>query len=95
LIARTREKTVNFANVFVLKGIDRPLPAGKYSVKTDEELIEGVSFPVYRRIATRILVPAQSPSGAMEMVTIDPVTPREALVRDAGSADQTGVNART
>ena len=49
------------------------LPAGDYRVVTDEELIEGVSFPAYRRIATMIFVPAQSHPGSVEMVTIDPV----------------------
>ena len=32
-----------------LEGVDRELPAGSYRVTTDEELIEGLSFPVYRR----------------------------------------------
>jgi hypothetical protein len=33
---------------FLLKGIDRILPPRDYRVVTDEELIEGVSFPIYR-----------------------------------------------
>jgi hypothetical protein len=33
------------------------LPAGDYRVVTDEELIEGVSFPVYRRVSTMIFIP--------------------------------------
>lgn len=86
MITRTREKTVKFANTFMLKGIDHPLPAGEYRVKTDEELIENVSFPVYRRVATMIFVPAQVPRGAVEMVTIDPVVLSAALEQDAASA---------
>ena len=39
---------------------------------TDEELIEGLSFPAYHRISTVIFVPAQSGS-AVEMVTNEPV----------------------
>jgi hypothetical protein len=42
---RTRSKTVTFAFPFLLKGVDRVLPAGDYRVVTDEELIEGLSFP--------------------------------------------------
>jgi hypothetical protein len=53
-----------------LKGVERLLPAGDYRVVTDEELIEGLSFPAYHRISTVIFVPAQSKS-AVEMVTID------------------------
>jgi hypothetical protein len=33
-------------------------------VVTDEELIEELSFPVYRRVATMIFVPAQSHHGS-------------------------------
>jgi hypothetical protein len=40
---------------------------------TDEELIEGLSFPVYRRVATLIFLPADAGQQAsMEMVTVDP-----------------------
>ena len=62
---------MTFAHPFLLKGVDRILAASDYRVVTDEELIEGLSFPVYRRVATMIFVPAGSTS-AVEMVTIDP-----------------------
>ena len=51
---RTTGKTVTFAHPFLLKGVDRTLPPGDYRVVTDEELIEGLSFPVYRRMSTMI-----------------------------------------
>jgi hypothetical protein len=70
---RTSSKTVIFAHPFLLKGVDRILAAGDYQVVTDEELIEELSFPVYRRVATMIFVPAKSGSAStVEMVTIDP-----------------------
>jgi hypothetical protein len=86
MIARARNETVVFSKPFLLKGVDRMLPAGDYRVVTDEELIEGISFPVYRRVSTTIFVPA-SPHGAssVEMVTIDPLDLRGALDRDAAS----------
>jgi hypothetical protein len=68
---RTTSKTITFNRPFCLKGVDRLLPAGDYRVVTDEELIEGLSFPAYHRISTVIFVPAQSGS-AVEMVTIEP-----------------------
>jgi hypothetical protein len=68
---RTTSKTITFNRPFCLKGVDRWLPAGDYRVVTDEELIEGLSFPAYHRISTVIFVPAQSGS-AVEMVTIEP-----------------------
>jgi hypothetical protein len=67
----TTSKMVTFARPFTLRGLDRILPAGDYRVLTDEELIEELSFPVYRRVATMIFVPTSSAS-TVEMVTIDP-----------------------
>jgi hypothetical protein len=85
---RTRERTWTFSNSFMLRGVDRELPAGSYRVTTDEELIEGLSFPVYRRVATMIFVPAQGHPGAIEMVPIDPAELRAALDRDALAVDE-------
>ena len=73
MTVRTSSKTLTFAHPFLLKGVDRILAAGDYQVVTDEELIEELSFPVYRRMATMIFVPAKSGSAStVEMVTIDP-----------------------
>ena len=64
---------MTFAHPFLLKGVDRILAAGDYRIVTDEELIEELSFPVYRRVATMIFVPAESGrASTVEMVTIDP-----------------------
>jgi hypothetical protein len=73
MTVRTSSKTVNFAHPFLLKSVDRILAAGDYRVVTDEELIEELSFPVYRSVATMIFVPAESGStSTVEMVTIGP-----------------------
>jgi hypothetical protein len=80
---RSTSKTVTFLHPFCLKGVDRGLPAGDYLVVTEEELIEGLSFPAYRRVSTVIFVPAPSGS-AVEMVTIEPADLAAALERDAG-----------
>ncbi|HTE75714.1 MAG TPA: hypothetical protein VK653_03110 [Xanthobacteraceae bacterium] len=81
---RTSSKTVSFARPFLLKGVDRVLAAGQYKVTTDEELIEELSFPVYRRVATMIFVPADSQnSSSVEMVAIDPRDLQDAQDRDA------------
>ena len=73
MTVRTSSKTVTFAHPFLLKGVDRILAAGDYRIVTDEELIEELSFPVYRRVATMIFVPAESGrASTVEMVTIDP-----------------------
>jgi hypothetical protein len=86
MMLRTTTKTVTFRRPFWLKGVDRLLPPADYRVMTDEELIEGLSFPAYRRVATVIFVPA--PSGAaVEMVTIDPLDLQAVQERDAKMAD--------
>ncbi len=77
---RTTSKTITFNRPFCLKGVDRWLPPGDYRVVTDEELIEGLSFPAYHRISTVIFVPAQS--GPIEMVTIEPVELQAAQEQD-------------
>jgi len=87
MMTRTLSKTVVFSKPFQLKGVDRVLPAGDYRVVTDEELIEGVSFPVYRRVATMIFVPAQSHgASSVEMLSISPVDLQEAQDRDAAGS---------
>jgi hypothetical protein len=86
MIARSLNETVVFSKPFLLKGVDRMLPAGDYRVVTDEELIEGISSPVYRRVSTMIFVPASSHgASSVEMVTVDPLDLRGALDRDAAA----------
>src|SRR4029077_14203746 len=71
---RSRRETITFQHPFRIRGIDRLLPSGAYEVITDEEMIEGLSFPAFRRIATMIMVPAAAQnSAAMEMVSIGSV----------------------
>lgn len=81
MTARTSERTVVFKHPFRLTAVDRVLPAGHYRVLTDEELIEGLSFPVYRRVSTVIFVPGDSPSST-EMIRIDPGDLQSAQERD-------------
>ena len=84
MATRTSERTVNFTHPFLLKGVDRMLAAGDYCVVTDEELVEELSFPVYRRVATMIFIPADSQNASsVEMVRIDPRDLQEAQDRDA------------
>ena len=59
MTTRSHGKSVAFSHSFELKGVDRLLPPGEYRVVTDEELIEELSFSVYRRVATMIIVPVE------------------------------------
>ena len=83
MITRTRQRVWKFSKPFRLKGVDHLLPPGDYQVTTDEELIESLSFPVYRRVGTMILVPGQTGNSSVEMFTIDPTDLQAAHHSDA------------
>ena len=78
---RSREAAVTFRRPFVLTAVDRELPAGTYRLSIDEECIEELSFPVYRRITTMIHFGNRS---TIEMWTIDHNELEKALERDGG-----------
>ena len=59
MTVRTSCMSVTFTRPFAVIGMDEMQPAGTYTIETDEELLEGLSFPAYRRIATSIFLPAQ------------------------------------
>jgi len=85
MTTRTRRKTIVFGRPFLLKGIDRVLPPGNYEIVTDEELIEGLSFPVYHRVSTAMIVPAQShQASSVEMLIVNPRDLEAAQEQDAG-----------
>jgi hypothetical protein len=62
--------------------VARQLPPGEYEFVTDEELIEKVSFPVYRRVGSWIMTPAEGSITAIEMISIDPAEVAAAHERD-------------
>ena len=71
---RSHTDTVVFDHPFRLKGLDRLLPAGSYQVLTDEEMIEELSFPCFRRLQTMIMVPGEWPfASAIEMIETNPI----------------------
>jgi hypothetical protein len=84
---RTTKSTVTFVRPFRLGAFGEQLPAGRYPIETDEELLEGVSFPVYRRTATMMqLIADPLRPGIMEIAVIDPEQLAEALAADAAQA---------
>ena len=84
MTTRSRRETVHFRHPFHIKGIDRQLAPGAYEVITDEEMIEGLSFPSFRRVATMIMVPGAPPRRAlMEMISISAVDLSDAQRIDA------------
>ena len=70
---RTSRKSVTFRRPFSLSGLGEMQPAGTYTVETNEELLESLSFPAWRRTATVILLrPQGGTSGIGQDVEIDP-----------------------
>jgi hypothetical protein len=60
-------------------------PAGTHTVETDEELLPGLSFPAYRRIATLSYLRSRGGGPIVEQVAnIDPLELQAAQERDAG-----------
>jgi hypothetical protein len=81
---RSRREKVHFRHPFQIKGIDRLLPPGDYEVITDEEMIEGISFPCFRRVATLIMIPGGAPHhSSIEMISISSVALSDAQRIDA------------
>ena len=86
MTTRSRLETVHFKHPFRIRGVDRLLPAGAYEVVTDEEMIEGLSFPCFRRVATMIMVPGASLNiSSMEMISISSVDLSDAQRDDASA----------
>lgn len=84
MAVRTKRLTAHFPAPFSLQGVDGFQPAGDYAVDQDEELIEGISWLAYRRIATFIYLPAISSTNrsVSRMVDIDPSDLEAAVLRD-------------
>jgi len=86
---RTTSRMITFRRPFVLDGLDETQPAGTYTVQTDEEPIEGLSFLAYRRVATVIFLPLRREgSGSFQAIPVTPEALDAALAQDAsGSRD--------
>ncbi|RTL47745.1 MAG: hypothetical protein EKK40_18875 [Bradyrhizobiaceae bacterium] len=80
---RSRREMVTFHRPTQIEGIGRVLAAGTYEVIADDEMIEGLSFPCFRRVATMIMVPGAPPrQNTMEMLPISSVALADAQQRD-------------
>lgn len=81
---RTTRKIVTFSRSFVIDGFDLELPAGEYALETEEELVSGLSFPVYRRVSTTLYVDRiPGRPGVKEAWRIDPEALDAARLRDS------------
>jgi hypothetical protein len=80
---RIRSATLTFAYPFGLAGLEQMQPAGDYTVQTDDEQIEGISFLAYRRLATVILLPLPGRgAGSFQAIPVSPQELEAAQARD-------------
>ena len=70
---RTTRQIVTFDQPFSLYAVDEVQPAGAYAVDVDEELIGGLSFLAYQRVATTIYLPLlHGGAGSLQAIRVDP-----------------------
>jgi hypothetical protein len=81
---RTRRSTASFRHPFFLAGLSDAQPAGEYDVDEDEQVVEGLSWIAWHRVATFIYLPATH-DGARnrQMVKIDYADLETALELDS------------
>ncbi|MEA2782804.1 MAG: hypothetical protein QOK29_4348 [Rhodospirillaceae bacterium] len=86
MMNRTTAKTVIFSHPFVIEGLDGVQPAGSYIVEVEEELLQALSFPAWRRCYTTLRLARRPGGSATEQVaTIDPAALDAALARDVAA----------
>ena len=69
---RTHTSTLVFRRPFSIKSAGGVQPAGTYTVETEEELVEGLSFPAYRRVLTTITRQANGAGALVQVLAVDP-----------------------
>lgn len=83
MLNRTRREDIVFRRPFALKGWTHPQPAGTYAVETEEELLDGLSFPAYRRISTVITLRPERAGALVQAIPVDPCELAAARAADA------------
>jgi len=83
MTTRVTSRTVVFSRPFVLNEADGEQPPGIYAVETEEEPLEVVSLPAYRRVSTVMhRCDLHAAGGFIRFVPIDPQELECALARD-------------
>jgi hypothetical protein len=84
---RNTHSIAHFEAPFVLGGVDVPQPAGDYDIDHDEELIDGMSWLAWHRVATFIHLPARAvKSQTSQLVAINHAELEAALQQDRENA---------
>ena len=84
MTTRMTSKTVTFQRPFILAGFSQVQPPGSYTVETEEEQLDSISFPVWNRTMTILHL---KDGVTTEYHPIDPDALQEALLRDEAQED--------
>jgi hypothetical protein len=84
MTTRTTTKQVTFHRPFLLTGFEAVQAAGTYTIDTDEEMVDALSYPVWRRTGTTLHLHR---AGATEFVPVDPEELGRALLRDGAQPE--------
>ena len=76
---RITSKSVVFRKAFALSGLDGIQPPGSYIVRTEEEMLDTISFIGWRQIGTTLELHRD---GGVEYAAVDVQELREVLVKD-------------
>jgi len=86
---RTPASEITFSHPFILGSLIVPLDAGTYRLIVDEELIEGLSFPAYRRTGTHLEIPAVGVEiGTRQLLQVPLQELEAAMQRDAEDGEE-------
>lgn len=88
---RVSKRLVTFRNPFFLESLEEEWPAGDYTIETEEEPLDGMSFQAYRRIRTTMIIyPKRSriSHGRARLITVDAAELDAALARDRGPIER-------
>jgi len=89
MIERTTASEITFSHPFILGSLIVPLDAGTYLLIVDEELIEGLSFPAYRRTGTHLEIPAVGVEiGTRQLLQVPLQELEAAMQRDAEDGEE-------
>lgn len=90
MLTRTIEERVTFNNPFKVPGFKKLIPAGTYRINTMQELLEGLSFLVYRKTNIILYIPTDgvNSSSGERSVIFEPKDFEAFLLKDKiGSND--------
>lgn len=83
--SRTQRETLVFRHAFTLSGVPEAQPPGSYTLETEEEMIEGLSFAAWRRVATTLMRRDPVAGRPIEALAVDPRDLARAQAADAAA----------